>query len=209
MKTLRTLFLALAASSAFASANAITWTDIDLDGKNGEPHYTFLKSSSRHHYRRHRRGRSAWSSTFNLIDSGYDSSVFRIISATVEFAFADDGGWRDGSEYFGIFAGGDALWRRLEVDGVVDYRNNDSDRYARYRTSLNAAQIADLQDGVIDYSVRAIRGDAWLKEAKIVAVGESVRVPDSVATGSLLAVVLFGLVAFRNSMRRPVKDSGT
>lgn len=209
MKTLRNLLLALTALSAVSFTTAVTYTDIDLEGTNGEGHYVKLSSGY---------GYSTWSSTFNLLEGGFDPAISNIVSAIVEFAFADDtdSKWSKKNkkyytdkkdkvkEYFEIIVGGETLWADLEVDGVVSYTDNNSPGYARYSMHLSADQLVDLQDGVIDYSVRATWGDAYLKEAKIVAYGDVAKIPDSVATGSLLAVVLIGMIAFRRSTRQSV-----
>lgn len=213
MKILRNLLFTLTALSVASLANAITYTDIDIDGKidrgnhrpnyNGpderEPNYILLAEEDNRDTR-YVELRS-WESTFDLLGAGFNSSAFTIISATVEFAFADDRGESREWEKFRIIVGGETLWANLEVNGEVDYNDHDSPNYDRYQTSLNAASLLDLQqDGIINYSVWTNQGDAYLKEAKIVVTGEYAKIPDSVTTGSLLAVVLFGVIAFRRKV---------
>ncbi|MDQ8186032.1 VPDSG-CTERM sorting domain-containing protein [Pelagicoccus sp. SDUM812002] len=184
MKNIRKFTAFFFGISVYASANAITYTDVDVDGNEGEPHYQYLASWSF----------STWSKTFNLLSSGFDPTTMEILSATVSFAFADDE--NDSWDYSKIVVGGEDLWNWQDVDGSHQYG------YEWFTTSLSSDVISKLQDGVIDYSVEAQYGDFYLKEAKIDAEVGYLKVPDAGATLGMLGLGVATLLILRRQMSK-------
>lgn len=182
MKLFSSLTLALILAS---SASAISYKDVDVDGNEGEPDYQFMST----------RRVSSWNKTFDLLKAGYDPATMRIVSAIVSFAFADD--YDRSREYVKIIVGGDTLWRYQEVDGT---HYNAPYSYDWYSKSLGAGLISQLQDGVIDYSVKARSGDFYLKEASLTAQVERLKVPDAGTTLGMLGLGLASLFVLRRQM---------
>lgn len=188
MKTLvrsLSVFLALAFAG---SAHAVQYYDWDLDGGEGQPEWTFLDAN----------GNSTWSTTFDLFATGYNPLVSEIISATVYFAFADNGdqAW----DYATITVGGIEMWSWQEVDGS---HQNAPNNYDWYMADLSAAQVAELQDGSLDYRVDAVSGNFYLKEAVLVAEGETrrINVPDSGTTFAMLGLGTVVMLVLRRQLR--------
>jgi hypothetical protein len=167
------------------SASALTWVDED----NGDP-LKFLRSWD-----------PTYSSTFNILNDGYDPTTMQVNSAVASFAFADDG---DSTlEYVNVFIDGNLLINGQEVDGT---HQNIPVSYDWYSGNLSGSLLAGLQDGVISYSVTITSGDAYLKRAQLVAEGSyrstETSVPDGGSTALLLGLGLVGLVAARRHVRR-------
>lgn len=182
MKLFSSITLALVLASG---ASAISYTDVDVDGNEGEPDYQYLST-----------GRlSSWSKTFDILGAGYDPATMRIVSAVVSFAFADD--YDRSSEYVRIIVGGETLWRNQEVDGTHYYAPYSYDWFSK---SLGLGLISQLQDGIIDYSVNARSGDFYLKEASLTAQVERLKVPDVGSTIGLLGLGLASLFVLRRQM---------
>lgn len=184
----KTVTLTLASTAFVAGAHAITISDVDIDGLDGDPDWVYLKSNSHH-------SPSSWSGTFDLLDGGFDPLTMQIISATISFAFADD--YDYGWEFAKVVVGPEANWDWLEVNG--DHHNSPTS-YDWYSTSLSAKQLMELQDGVIDYSVDARYGDFYLKEASLQAEVE-IRVPDSGMTIAMLGLGMATLAILRKQMK--------
>lgn len=182
LKSISTLFLG---ATLAVSANALTFSDVDVDGNEGEPHYQYMASW----------GFNAWNKTFNLLSSGFDPATMTILSATVSFAFADDGS--DSWDYAKIVVGGSTLWNWQDVDGN---HSNPPYSYEWFTTSLSSSVISQLQDGIVDYSVQAQSGDFYLKEAKIVAEVGRLKVPDTGTTLGLLGLGIASIIALRRQM---------
>lgn len=187
MDTLKKLTTLVTFGFLAVSASAITFTDVDVDGNNGEPHWVFLKQNGTQH----------WTNTFNLLDAGFDPLTMRIISATVSFAFADDSD--SSKEYADVFVNGEKLWDHQEVDGN---HNNSPFSYDWYSTSLNSAAIAQLQDGLLDYSVARDGGDFYLKEASITVEADYTKVPDSGTTLAMFGLGVASLIILRRQMKK-------
>lgn len=188
MKLVRTLLSLASPLCALASAHALVFSDVDLDGQNGQPDWKFLSSD----------WQSTWSRTFDLLPSGFDPLTMTLTGATVFFAFADDGDGR--YDFATITVGGVTLWNFQEVDGT---HYNAPHSYDWYSAQLDDAALSDLQDGALDYSVQAAYGDFYLKEAKVVAEGErnQFRVPDTGATAALFSVGVVLMLILRRQMR--------
>jgi len=176
------------------SANALSFSDVDVDGNEGEPTYQYMASWST----------SNWDKTFNLLTAGFDPATMEIISATVSFAFADtkwdradNKSWK--KEYATIVVGGETLWNNIEVDGS---HKNEPFNYDWYSKGLNSSLIAQLQDGIIDYSVQAVSGDFYLKEASLTVEAERSQVSDTGATLAMLGVGVASLVVLRRQMMK-------
>ncbi|MDQ8201716.1 VPDSG-CTERM sorting domain-containing protein [Pelagicoccus sp. SDUM812003] len=193
MNTLKPLATLAFFLSAMVSASGLTFTDVDLDGRDGEPDYLYVEKRGQK--------QSTWSSTFDLLAAGYDPLKMELVRATVFFAFADD--WfHDGAEKATIEVGGKTLWRKQEVDGLWLFPIVGYDWYS---ATLDGELLADLQDGSIGYSVVATNGDFFFKEAKLVAHGE-VSVPDTGLTGAMLGLGLAILFVLKKQMRSAKGD---
>ena len=192
MNAIKKIFLPIVSLTFVTFSSAITWVDVDVDGNEGEPDYFKMQSWN---YQT-----STWDKTFDILADGFDTGLMEVTSTVAYFAFDDDGD-KDKNhkkrEYFDILMGGYTLMSWQEVDG------SHSEGYDWYSFSLSSALIGQLQDGILEYSVIAQKGDAYLKEAKIVAEGREidVRVPDSGATGLLLAFSLVSLLAVAKHFR--------
>jgi hypothetical protein len=168
------------------AAPAITWIDED----NGDP-LKFLTFSD-----------PSYTSTFNILNDGYNPLTMMVTSAVASFAFADDSDLSyeyvnvhlDGSLFNAALTGGASP---IEVDGT---HYNIPTSYDWYHGSLSGTLLAGLQDGVISYTVTVTGGDTYLKRAKLVAEGiyQPLRsVPDGGATALLLGFGMAGLIAMR------------
>ncbi|MDQ8183330.1 VPDSG-CTERM sorting domain-containing protein [Pelagicoccus sp. SDUM812005] len=192
MKPYKILASLLLSLPFLTAAKALTFSDVDVDGNEGEPDYLYMSSS----------GTSSWNKTFNLLSAGFDPSSMRIVSAVVSFAFADDHNDRSDNkrwkkEYVTLSVGGETPWSWLEVDGS---HSNSPYSYDWYSTSLSAASLDDLQDGVIAYSVEAEYNDFYLKEASLVAEVEMIKVPDAGATLGMLGLGIATVFILRRQM---------
>ncbi|MBK1875587.1 VPDSG-CTERM sorting domain-containing protein [Pelagicoccus mobilis] len=181
------------------SASALSFTDVDVDGKEGEPDWQYManwNSSS---------GVKSWDKTFDLLGAGFDPEMMKVISATVSFAFSDDY-WKKSDpldkknkdlEKVRILVGGETLWDDLEVDG---YHSSTPLTFDWYSKSLSSNIISQLQDGIVDYSVEARYGDFYLKEASLTIEAERMSVPDTGATIAMLGLGVASLVILRRQM---------
>jgi hypothetical protein len=189
MKSIGSLFYRSGArlTAAFVSlllahaASAITWIDED----NGDP-LKFLRSWD-----------PSYSSTFNILNDGYDPATMQVNSAVASFAFADDS---DSSyEYVNVYLDGNLFINGQEVDGT---HQNVPVSYDWYHGNLSGSLLAGLQDGVISYTVTVTGGDTYLKRAKLVAEGGyRTSVPEGGATLSMLAMGMLGLIAVSHVRR--------
>ncbi len=192
MKTLNLLTTFSLGLAFVASANALTFSDVDVDGNEGEPSYLYMASW----------GTSSWNKTFNLLNAGFDPETMKVVSAVVSFAFADnswdindDNQWRE--EYVTLSIGSETLWSWLEVDGSHDSPPGSYDWYSK---SVGDDVLVDLQDGLSNYSVQANWGNFYLKEASLVAEVEHLKVPDTGATLGLLGIGVATLLILRRQM---------
>lgn len=178
-----------------SSASALTFTDVDVDGNEGEPNWQYMATWST----------PTWAKTFNLLTAGFDPETMEIISASISFAFADDNGDRSDNkfrklEYASILVGGETLWNWIEVDGS---HYNSPNSYDWYNSSLSANLVSQLQDGVIDYSVEAKYGDFYLKEASLSVQAETrSQVSDTGTTLAMLGLGVASMVILRRQMAK-------
>lgn len=180
---------------AAATVQALTISDVDVNGQDGDPHWVYMKKS--------KNSASVWSDTFNILEKGFDPVLMEIIGATVKFAFADDG--RDGAENAKIVVGGETLWSNQEVDGS---HYNSPYSYDWYQATLGTSLLADLQDGILNYSVSALKGDFYLKEAAVyveyspidVPDNGNLKVPDTGATLGMLGLGIATMFILRRQM---------
>ena len=179
------------------NAVAIIWKDVDAGRPLDFLHEPWGKNDNSFD--------KVYSSTFNILDDGFDPSTHVIDRVRVWFAFADDG--RDGREWVDIFVDGTKVWNNLEVDGRHPWKN-----YAWYgKTLTNFTKFDSVIDtlqntGEIQYIVRLQerlpdnhdhdREDTYLKVAKLKAWG-GYRVPDGGNTSILLGLSIIGIASFR------------
>ena len=188
---LRHLFAIAATSLVLAnSSSAITWVDRDPDSGNGP--LKFLTENNR-----------TFSSTFNILDNGYNPATMVVQSATVKFAFADDSA-NDAEEFVNIYLDNTLFQAMLEVDGIHPFSS-----YAWYQFSVTGAHLASLQDGILDYKVKLQNtsgtNDTYLKIAQLDATGTTRSVPDHSSTIPLLAFGLMGLASLRQWLNRTAR----
>lgn len=186
MKTIKNLLLASLALFAFGTTSqaAMTWVDVD----SGSPLKWLYHSSNAN--------TSRYSSTFNILNDGYNPATMHVTSAIASFAFADD---QDSAyEWVDIYLDNLLLINDQEVDG-------SHASYAWYSKSLTGEMITNLQDGVLSYTVKLLNtsgtNDVWLKVAKLKAYGDYKQVPDTGATVALMGLGLVGLAAARKRFR--------
>ncbi|MDQ8197024.1 VPDSG-CTERM sorting domain-containing protein [Pelagicoccus enzymogenes] len=192
MNLVRSTLAALLVAAAAATASAtMTFTQF----KSGSP-LDFLSSG----------GDTQYSSTFNNIKNGGTllstfltaNPNYEIVSAIVEFGFADDGG--DSYEYAKAYISGKFVKLfgdhhnsndAVEVDGSHDYG------YSYRDGEIAEEDFGDLEDGIVEFKVKADQGDFYLKTAKITVEVDkkSVEVPDSGSTLLLLGAAL-GVIGF-------------
>lgn len=175
-KIITIAMISLASASTSFGINTYTWTDVDIDGHEGQPNWIYMGAGD------------VFSSDFDIKPDGFQPIAHTVLDATVTFGFSDDWLGDDlGDETVTIVIDGGALWTGLEVDGFHD---NSPVNYDFHTTSLSGSLIANLNvDGVLQYSVTVNSGDTYLKEAKLVANG----VPDAGSTSLLLSLGLLGI----------------
>ncbi len=178
--------LAIAAGLFMASSSyALMWQDYDYVGK-------FLREGESH------------TGQFKItapVDT-YDPSMHVVTSAKVGFSFSDGYYGGDyGYEFVDVWIDSTQIFDHVEVDGTHKYG------FHWIWKHLNGSLIADLQDGILNYTVKVENyrdgknNDVWFKEAKLKAWGEKRTgggqpVPDSGSSVILLGlgmICLFGL----------------
>ncbi len=205
MKALKNLLAVTALVGLTSSASAIMSFEQQISGNpldtlsaNGDSQYT-----------------NSWTnitSGGNLLQTWLAANpTYEIVSAVVKFGFADDSdysyeyakAWVQGKF---VDLGGDQNGDlATEVDGSHqsgwDYHSGDVD----------SADFGGLEDGVVEFKVKANQGDFYLKTAKITVNVDkkstpppppTTRVPDAGSSIALLGLGLIGLAAIR---RRFVK----
>ncbi len=101
-----------------------------------------------------------------------------------------------------IFVGSTAqqIADNQEVDGTINYTTNliSYDLYS-YDLTTYINILADIgADGILKYTVKAVKGDTYLKETRLTVVAQTPpSVPDSGSTLALAGAALLGLVALR------------
>ncbi len=175
IKTLSILTGLFIASSSYA----LMWQDYDYVG-------TFLEEGE------------SYTGQFKIkapVDT-YDPAMHYVSHARVGFSFSD--GYRRGDrgyEYVDVWMDSTKIFNNREVDGTHMYG------FDWIWRGLGGSLIADLQDGILNYTVKVERrrdgynNDVWFKEAKLKAWGGK-KVPDSGSSMILLGlgmVCLFGL----------------
>ena len=180
----QTLALALGLAG-FSVAQAAIYTDIDLAG----PAYAYLNGNGVKDGGE--TAKDAFTGSFNLVNHGYDKNTEKIHSAAFWFAFADD--LRDG------FGQDEIVKIKLEdtkifqgdVDGSILF-------YDWVWGTLGGSLLATLSDtGILNYTVKILSGDTYLKEAGLIAVSRARQVPDGGSTVVLLGLGMLGLAFIR------------
>ena len=173
-----------------ASANALMWEDYDYVGEwmtEGES-YT-----------------GSFSITAPVDD--YDPALHHVTSARVGFSFADSnddsyGRGGDGKEWVDVWIDATQIFDHVEVDG------SRSGGFDWIWSGLNGFLVADLQDGMVNYTVQVEnkrdgkRNDVWFKEAKLKAWGGYKQVPDSGASLALLGLGMAFIVGIRKRVAK-------
>lgn len=185
------LFILGAALSS--TSYALVWNDSTL--ASNPPPLKFLEGAVAN-------ASSSYSSSFNILDNGYNPATMTVTSATATFWFADDDS--DGGEQVDIYVNGFKVIANQEVDGA-----HPQSSFAPYSVSLNSVNdinglIAALQDGMISYKVQLLNGsnggDTYLKIAELSVTGTSRTVPDGGMTVVMLGLGMVTLVAARKRL---------
>jgi hypothetical protein len=121
--------------------------------------------------------------------------------------WVDTGGYNqtidnpDNYEEVDIWVGNYQAGDNAEVDGVISYTVNlTTYEMTSYDLSTILSVELDLQaDGMLNYTVKAVKGDTYLKETRLTVTAETipVEVPDAGSTATMLALGLIGLAAYR------------
>ncbi len=181
MRTIKQTCLAGLLLSTTAVAHAVIWSDVDLDGNEGQPHYVNLSEGPFG-------TPNTFASEFDLTLDGFLPGEHEVLEAEVTFAFSDG--------YSSPDAGDEIVTITLDFETISDLTNievggthvSGYDFFA-YTLPVSGTLMASLNDdGKLAYSVTITEGNAWLKEARLDAYG----VPD---TGSSLVLLGFGLLA--------------
>lgn len=96
----------------------------------------------------------------------------------------------------------------VEVDGVISYTGNLlSYDLVSFDLSTILSITADIgADGMLDYYVKAVKGDTYLKETRLTVTAETPPPPPSVPdSGSTAALLGLGLVGIAAGVRRRAK----
>ncbi len=183
--------LVLGAATALApSSFGLMWQDYDYVG-------VFLGEGE------------SYSGQFDITGSsnGYDQNLHELTHARVGFSFSD-GYWSgdSGKEWVDVWLGSSQVWDHREVDGTHRYG------FDWIWRGLNGTMLADLQDGIISYTVKVENrrdgkyNDVWLKEAKLKAWGNEIPdrhgVPDSGASVLLLGIGLLSAFLLKRRVTR-------
>ncbi len=149
----------------------------------------------------------SYTGQFDITSSsgGYDQHLHELTHARVGFSFSD--GYRSGDsgrEWVDVWLDSSQIWNHREVDGTHRYG------FDWIWRGLNGAMLADLQDGVMNYTVMVENrrdrryNDVWFKEAKLKAWGnerpENHGVADSGASVWLLGISLLGAILFKKQV---------
>ncbi len=182
MKQLKKPLAVLLAVLGFGSVSqAAVYVDVDLAGPLS--YYHLSKNDIWSH-------NDSYQGTFNILDKGYNPNVERVCDADFWFAFADDS-QSDAAEVVKIQVGGLTQFNG-DVNGTIW-------NYDFVWGSVGGSLLATLSNtGILNYTVRILSGDTYLKEAGLTATTCSV--PDGGATVVLLGVGMLGLAAVRRRM---------
>lgn len=182
MNLLKKPLALLLAALGFASVSqAAVYVDVDLAGPLS--YYHLSKNDIWSH-------NDSYQGTFNILNKGYNPAVERVCDADFWFAFADDSR-SDTSEVVKIKVGGLTQYQG-DVDGTIW-------NYDFVWGSVGGSLLATLSNtGILNYTVKILSGDTYLKEAGLIATTCSV--PDGGATIALLGMGILGLAAVRRRM---------
>ncbi len=192
MQTYTKLLLgALTAAALGTAAHAASYTITHLAG----PEYRYLTQ-----------GGPAYTNTFDLTGVGFNPATEDVVWARINFAFADDAFLGD-LKICGIWLGDPKEYASAVLDGeTVNLGEVDGNiLFYDWKTVSGSTGnlLANLQDGLLTYSVSVNCGDAWLKEVDLKACSTvTPRVPDSGSTLTLLGLSLLGLVALKRRRQK-------
>jgi len=186
MTTIKQTCLAGLLLSASTLTHAVMWTDVDLDGNEGQPHYVQLSEGPWGYP-------DTFASEFDLTLDGFIPGYHEVLEAEVTFAFAD-GSTPDGDEIVSIVLDLESIAELTDIE--VDGSHLTGFDFYTYSLPVSGTLMASLNDdGKLAYSVTITEGLAFLKEARLDARG----VPDS---GSSMALLGIGLLALFSARRK-------
>ncbi len=192
-----TFFFIFGASTASLLAGpmqgpAIKYSIYDRDPDSGNGPLVFLSSGQ------------SYSSTFNLLEKGYDPLTMQITAARITFAFADDGDsdrakWGAGKQEFAdVTVGSMTFLTKQEVNGNHQNAPNNYDYYYGELSITNPSDIAfldSLKSGILSYKVTSNKGDFYLKIAQLeINTGAIVTAAEGGSTALLMVVSIAGMV---------------
>ncbi len=173
-RTPLTLALVGLVSLGAGIAQAVTYSDVD----NFSPDILFAPGSG---------GVDSYTSTFNILNAGYDPATEEILSATAAFRVYDD---------YDLFNGETVS---VTLEGVL-FGSSSSFNFGTITLngSVLGTVLAELTDtGVISYTVTRSSGDFYLDSARLDAEAGPRAVPDGGLPLALLGVSIAGLSIFR------------
>lgn len=170
-------------------------------------------------------GSPYYSTPLTLKDlAGFDPDQYSITSATAYFYFRDDGSDNDREEVRVEFAREKSKSDDDKAEDAGDKdkgTGNDYDfsdgtiankRFTVFSDALNATVLAALEDGHINYEIRADKGDFYFDYARLEVMadftrrnpdlsGDRIAVPDSGSTVAMMLVGGAGLLALARRFR--------
>lgn len=189
MGTIKRTCIAGLLLSASTLTHAVMWTDVDLDGNEGQPHYVQLSEGPWGYP-------DTFSSEFDLTLDGFLPGTHEVLEAEVTFAFAD-GTTPDGDEIVTIVLDLESIPELTDIE--VDGSHTAGFDFYSYSLPVTGTLMTSLNDdGKLAYSVTITEGTAFLKEARLDARG----VPDSGSSLALLGLGLLTLFSARENLRK-------
>lgn len=183
----KTLALALGLAG-FSVAQAAIYTDIDLGGSA----YAYLKGNGVKDGGETKK--DAFEGKFNILKDGYDPTKEQICCAGFWFAFSDDS--RDGC--------GQTEVVKISIEDTKVFKGDVDGSKWHYDWvwgALGGSLLATLSDtGILDYTVKILSGDTYLKEAGLIAKSCARQVPDGGSTVVLLGAGMLGLAFLRRRL---------
>ena len=169
---------------------AIKYSIYDRDPDTGNGPLTFLSA-----------GQST-SSTFNLLEKGYNPLTMQITAARITFAFADDGdsdkGKNPSLEYATVYLGGKTWLSGQEINGNHQNAPNNYDYYYGEWSISNSTDVAflnSLASGILTYKVKSTQGDFYLKIAQLeIQTTSIVKAAEGGSTALLMVFSIAGMV---------------
>jgi len=188
---MKKLLLLIAATALLATTNRTLATGIHNPPPPEDCDFTFADYDEIY-VKLSKDGTKSYTGWFNILKDGFDPVTMDVCSAVASFWFKDDS-YSDGEE-------------KVDIDlGSTDAPNGYYPIYGYLEKTVNigsseATLLADLQDGILSYTVTAVKGDFYFKKAKLEACA-CTKVPDggsSLSPDARLAMIASTILAARS-----------